>query len=313
MTIKKSFKVLKDKERVNWKEKTFKSKLSSIALTLLFLLSWQQVSNAKNLSHNPPKVEKATKQIDVSWIREGIKSTKDIEKLRELILDFRERILVDEDIGIDKISFQEKMLVFNSLINQYKLIKQKFKESPNDFIEHLKKSKVDLAVVQALYRILGKYDWPVDWKDIADFHPITDKDMETIALFVFYMKNVQAEKLNLPKPYKIRPELEDWRSENIFYFYYNEENPNEIKDKEDSIVLNLMENLLPTEIRLIFADRKTLCFNDSSRYEYCLDWKLTKEGLNEFYHYAFKIADSLDKLFEITKHPEKFKGTILSK
>jgi len=120
-----------------------------LALSLLFS---QQPSNAETITSNPPKIEKQTKQIDVTWIHEGIKSSKDIEKINKIFENW------------DKLSFEQRMLIFNSLISQYKLIISQIKKElfdPNDeklfaetLREHLEISKVDLAVFQSLYKIL---------------------------------------------------------------------------------------------------------------------------------------------------------------
>ena len=72
------------KSAENVKKWNFPQKLSTVALALSLLFS-QQPSNAETIiTSNTPKIEKQTKQIDVSWIREGIKSSKDIDKINKI-------------------------------------------------------------------------------------------------------------------------------------------------------------------------------------------------------------------------------------
>jgi hypothetical protein len=123
------------------------------------------------------------------------------------------------------------------------------------------------------------------------------------------MKNIETEKLNLPKPYNLIPDYEDSWSESIFYIYLT------TNYKKDSIILSTIWNLLPEETASNLFNPRSLCSDKPikeasdipERYEYCIEYKLRPEELNQFYNYAFKIADSLDELFEITKNREKFK------
>jgi hypothetical protein len=136
----------KPESSTEFKKRTPARQLSAIGLTLSLLLG--QPSHAKTIPNKQTYKIEQSQRINIEWIKNGIHSTSDIKKLNEIFENW------------NKLSFEQRMLVFNSLINQYKLIEQKIKNKSNkenfsiNFINHLEKSPVDLAVIQALRKIL---------------------------------------------------------------------------------------------------------------------------------------------------------------
>ncbi len=317
MLSKKLFKSPENK-KITWKLNPLK--LSSIALALSLLLS--QPSTAENLSHNPPKVEKQVKQININWIQEGIKTTEDIKKINEIFENW------------NKLSFQQRMLVFNSLIKQYKLIKQKIKEKSNEnnfhtnFVNHLKKSKVDAAVYQAIWKIfwiLPNKNKKIDWKNINEIQEEIEiykhSYFKEIFKFVYYFKNLNkiSEINEFPFYYD-----EDYPEENFLFYkiiiYWIEWN---IISTENNIILSLLQNLLSendfskffneenvyTYKKSINCQTIILCYNPLSASD------PNRKKLNETFKKDFitkmsNIAETLDQLIRTNSIEKLYKDSI---